>query len=446
MKGEHLFTNKELLLLLIPVIAEQFLNSLMGMADNIMVSNVGSAAISAVSLVDSINNLIIQVFQALATGGVIICATYIGQKRKDLAKDAAGQLLFVTLWISVIITAIGLFFRTPLLHKIFGEVEESVMDASSIYFVITILSYPFVALAAAGSAIFRAQSKTSLPMILVIISNGINIVGNAILIFGFDMGVEGAALSTLFSRVLNTLLLLYFLRDTKLEIPVRRLFRVRPDIKKIKRILSMGIPNGVENGMFQFGKLAIQSSVSTLATYEIAAQAMTNIFENVNGVAGIGIGIGLMTVVGRCMGAGREDEARYYVKKLTGWAFIAITVSCLIVYLISRPVTMIAGMEPAAAELCVYMVGWITIVKPIFWSISFVPAYGYRAAGDVAFSMIVSTATMWLCRVSLCTILIRYFGVHTMAVWIGMFSDWALRSLIYGLRFRSGRWLKHKVV
>jgi Na+-driven multidrug efflux pump len=210
--------------------------------------------------------------------------------------------------------------------------------------------------------------------------------------------------------------------------------------------MAIGIPSGVENGMFQFGKLAIQSTVSTMGTVAIAAQAMTNILENVNGVFGIGVGIGLMTVVGQCIGAGRNEEAKYYIVKLTKIAWVGILASCLFAFAITRPVTWLAGMEPEAADMCFEMMTAITIVKPLVWVGSFIIAYGLRAAGDVKFSMIVSSITMWFCRVALCIFLVRVYHFGPMAVWIGMFADWTLRAIIFSSRFISGRWLKKRVL
>ncbi len=444
-ESKHMFSNRKLFLLLIPIIAEQFLNSLMGMADSMMVSNVGAAALSGVSLVDSINNLVVQAFNAMATGGVIICATCIGQRDIKRANESASQVLLVSAVLSFSLMIICLFFRNQLLRFIFGTIEPDVMQAASIYFLLTILSYPGISLAAAGSAIFRAQANTKLPMKVAIVSNLINVLGNALMIWGFGLGVYGAALATLFSRIFSAVVLLGFLRRSNQEIFIRDYHKIRPDFAKIKSILSMGIPNGIENSMFQFGKLAIQSSVSLLGTAAIAAQSMTNIFENVNGVAGIGVGIGLMTIVGQCLGAGRKDEAIYYTKKMIGWGYIAILLSCLFTYAIARPVTVLAKMEPESAALCIYMLGWITIFKPLLWSPSFVTPYAMRAAGDVKFSMLVATLTMWLCRVTLATFLIRVAGFGALGVWIGMFCDWGIRAIIFTIRFKKGKWI-HKIV
>ena len=320
------------------------------------------------------------------------------------------------------------------------------MRNSQIYFFYTLLSFPFIGLYDAGASIMRSQNNSRNPMIISVISNFLNIGGNAILIFGLNMGVAGAAISTLVSRIFCAVVVMWQLRSDKEPIYIRNYFSIRPDFSLIKKILFIGIPSGIENSMFQFGKLAIQSTVSTLGTVAIAAQAMTNILENLNGIAAIGIGIGLMTVVGQCLGAGRKDEAIYYIKKLSWLAEAVVIASCLLVFALTKPITIIAGMEPASAKLCFSMITFITITKPLTWVLSFIPPYGMRAAGDVKFSMITSCCTMWLCRVSLCIYLCRAWGFGPIAVWIGMFCDWTLRAIIFGFRFHSRKWLNHHVI
>lgn len=445
---QHMFTNRMIRNLLIPVVLEQLLNSIMGTADTMMVSNVGSAAISAVSLVDSINVLVIQAFSALAAGGAIVCAQYIGQRNKEKANESARQVLFIITAISVAVSLICLVFQKPLLRLIFGSVEAEVMRASEVYFFYTALSFPFIAAYDSAASIFRAQDNTRGPMTISMISNVMNIAGNAIMIWVFHMGVAGAALSTLISRIFCAVVVLIQLRKERegQEIVVRDYFKIRPNWSMIKRILGIGIPSGVENSMFQLGKLAIQSTVSTLGTAAIAAQAMTNILENLNGIAAIGVGVGLMTIVGQCLGAGRKDEAVYYIKKLCVIAEIVVLTSCLIVFALTKPVTILGGMEKESADMCFHMVMWITIMKPLVWTMAFVPRYGLRAAGDVKFSMITSCCTMWACRFCLCVFLIRVMGFGPMGVWIGMFADWTVRSIIFTWRFHSRKWLQHKVI
>ncbi|NSJ25779.1 MATE family efflux transporter [Blautia glucerasea] len=446
MEQKHLFSNKMLKSILVPVILEQLLNSFMGTADTMMVSNVGSAAISAVSLVDSINVLLIQAFSALAAGGTIICAQYMGQRNYERANKSARQVLFIILSISAAVTILCLLFKDPLLHFIFGKVDADVMEASSVYFLFSAASYPFIALYDSGASIFRAQENTKGPLIISVISNVMNIVGNAILIWGFNMGVAGAAIATLVSRIFCAVVVLWQLRKDRQPIVVRDYLKIRPDRKLIGRILGLGIPSGIENSMFQLGKLAIQSTVSTLGTTAIAAQAMTNNLEMLNGTAAMGVGIGLMTIVGECIGAGREDEAVYYVKKLSCVAEMIIIGCCLLVFALTKPITILGGMEPESARMCFQMMAWITVVKPLVWVVSFIPAYGMRAAGDVRFSMITSCVSMWVFRFCLCVFLIRVIGMGPLAVWFGMFTDWTIRGIVFLWRFHSRKWLKHKVV
>lgn len=441
-----LFSNKALFALLVPIIIEQLLNSFMGMVDTMMVSTVSSEAISAVSLVDSVNNLVIQIFSAMAAGAAIICSQYLGSGNAKAGNKAAKQVVLTVFAISVSLMLICLLTRVPLLRFIFGQVEPEVMRNAQVYFLFSAVSYPFLALFNAGAAFYRAGGNARFPMKISVISNILNIVGNAIFIYAFHMGVEGAALATLLSRMFCMVVIFWNLRLPKQVIVIDHYLQLRPDFPLIWKILAIGIPSGIENGMFQFGKLAIQSTVSSMGTTAIAAQAMTSIMENVNGVFGIGVGIGLMTVVGQCMGAGRQEEAKYYIVKLTGIAEIGILASCLFVLAITKPVTMLAGMETQSAALCLQMVKAITIAKPLTWTFSFVIAYGLRAAGDVKFSMLVSTSTMWFCRVALCVFLVKVFHMGPMAVWIGMFADWTIRGFIFAGRYLSGKWLNNRVI
>ena len=444
--GNLLFPRRALWMLLIPLIIEQMLNSLMGMVDTLMVSRVGAEAISAVSLVDSINNLVLQVFAAMAAGASIICSQYLGRKDEKGCNDAAKQIVLTVVVISSVIMIIGVGFRKPLLHLIFGSVEEAVMTNAQMYFLITALSYPFIALFQAGAAFYRACGNSKFTMKTALIANVANIVGNTLFIFVLQMGAAGAAVSTLISRALCAFVVFYALRKPGYAIQLKNYFSIRPDLNLIVKILAIGVPSGIENGMFQFGKLAIQSTVSSLGTAAIAAQAMTIIFENVNGMAAVGIGIGLMTVVGQSIGAGRQEEAKYYIVKLAGYAEVAMIISCILVYIAARPVTVLAGMSEESTALCMQMILVITLVKPLLWVPSFTPPNGLRAAGDVRFSMITATLTMWLCRVALSIFLMRVVKTGPIGVWYGMFADWGVRGVIFTIRFVRGKWLRFKVI
>lgn len=434
-----LFDKKQLCWLILPIVIEQLLNSLMGMVDTMMVSTVGSAAISAVALVDSINNLVIQIFSAMAAGAAIICSQFIGSGDNEGSSQTARQVVLTVFVIAVSVSAVCLLGGERLLLLIFGSVEDAVMRNARSYFLITALSYPFLALFSAGAAFYRASGNAKFPTKVSVLSNVINVTGNALFLYGFHQGVAGAAFATLLARIFSTVVVFYCLRKPGQTIVVRDYLKIRPDMPLIVKIMAIGIPTGIENGMFQFGKLAIASTVSTMGTVAISAQAMTDIMELVNGIFSNSVGIGLMTVVGQCIGAHRSQEARYYIVKLMRVAWIGVLVSCLLVLAFTKPVTWISGMEPAAADLCLKMVTAMTIVKPLVWVGAFGLPYGFRAAGDVRVPMIVSVCSMWFCRVGICVLLVRVFHFGLMAVWIGIFVDWIVRATVFSVRFVRGK-------
>ena len=441
-----MFSNQSLRRLLIPLIIEQLLTSLVGTVDTMMVSNVGSAAISGVSLVDSINKLILFLFTALATGGAIVCAQYLGRKDKENSDRAGRQVLISALALGVLVAAACLVFRKGMLHLIFGQVEADVMEAAEVYFLITAFSYPFIALFNASSALYRAAGNTRLPMIVSAASNALNVVGNAILMFGLDLGVAGAAISTLVSFIVAAVVMLVFQRRPGQKIEVGRLTALRPDWRVILLVLSIGLPTGVENAMFQFGKLMVQSTVSTLGTTAIAANAVVTVLEYMSSMPSTAIGTGMMTVAGQCIGAGRLDEAKANIKKLTAWGAAVLLAANWLIFGLTFPVVWLAGLETAEAELTIHVMLVISIVKPFLWPLSFLPINGMRAAGDVKFGMIASTISMWVFRVGLTTVLCRFLGVGLVGIWCGYFADWFVRSVVFSLRYVSGKWTRHRVI
>lgn len=441
-----MFSNRSLLKLLIPLIIEQLLTSFIGTVDTMMVSNLGSAAVSGVALVDSINKLVIFLFTALATGGTIVCSQYIGRGDKRNADCAARQVLLSAFVLSLVIGCVFYLLRSQILRLIFGTVEPAVMEAAEKYFRITILAYPFIALFGASAALYRACGNSKLPMTVSIFANLINITGNALLMFVFDMGVVGAAIATLASNAFSAIVLLISLRRKGQAIEIGSYSAIRPNFHMIWLVLCIGIPSGIENAMFQFGKLAVQSTVSTLGTTAMAANAIVAAIELMTSMPSQAVATGLMTVVGQCMGAGKPDQAKYYIKKLTIWSFFILFTLNWLAMALTPLVTRLAGMDAATAEMTIDTMLFISILKPVFWMGAFVPASGMRAAGDVKFGMVVSTCTMWILRVGLSTLLCRHFGVGLVGIWWGFFADWTVRSVVFALRYRSGKWAKKKVI
>lgn len=385
---------------------EQVLTALIGSVDTIMVTNIGLAAISAVSLFDSLNILIINIFAAMATGGAIICAQYLESNQKGKANQALKQLIFSVTLISLIITIPCILFRRPLLSLIFGS-EKKVRDNSLNYLFITVLSYPFIALYNADAASFRTSQNSRLPMVIALGSNILNILENFFFVFTLSLGVAGAALSTLLSRIISALIILILLKQPKQDLYVDSYLSIRSEIETITKILKISIPTGIENGKFQFGKLVIPLYLQW-EQQPLPVQTMVSMLESFACQASIGIGLGMMTVVGKCVGAKEYEQARQYTISLTKLAWMVFIIFCAIIMLFIQQITSLAKMESESAKLAIWLTRIVFAYKMIFWTPSFLPGYGLRAAGDVKFSMITFTLSMWICRV-----VVTIFLVHT---------------------------------
>ncbi len=441
-----MFSNRDLAALMIPLVIEQTLTTLIGTVDTLMVATLGSAAVSGVALVDTINNLVLNIFTALATGGCIICSQYLGRKDLRGAGNAGRQVLLSMLVLSSAVMAVCLLLRRPLLSLIFGRVEPEVMASALTYFFVTAVSYPFLGVYNASAALCRTTGNSRLPMVISFCSNLMNIGGNYIAIFILGWGVGGAAVSTLLSRVAACVVLLVIQRRPGYPLPIGPYHTIRPEIATIALVLKIGIPTGLENGLFHFGKLAVQSAVSTLSTTEIAAQSVTASLELLTSMPSMAIGVGMLTVVGQCMGAGRLDEARRYTLKLTAWGAVAMLIINWAIYFLTAPITRISNMEPEAAALTCSLMLLISIFKPVLWPMAFLPVNGMKAAGDVGFAVLVSSLSMWIFRVGLCYLLIYAFHSGPVGVWLGMFADWAVRSVVYSVRFFRGKWAEKRVL
>lgn len=441
-----MFSNRDLRRLLIPLVLEQVLSGLMGIADTMMVTRVGDTAISAVSCVDTLNTLVFYLLSALANGGTIVCAQYLGRRDRANAARAGQQVFLVAAALAVLLSALSMTFHAGLLRLVFGGVEDAIMSQAVRYFLITAGSYPFLAIAQCSAAQFRAGGNSKLPMLVTALANCVNIAGNAVLIFGFQMGVAGAAISTLFSRIVNAVVLLILQRNPALDIPFRDYRSIRPQKRLIAAVCRIAIPTGIENSLFQLGRLLVQSTVSTLGTTAIAAQAMTYTLDTIQSMPGMAFGIGLLTVAGQCMGAGRPDEARLYTKKLCASGWLVMLVSETAVLLAARPITLLSGLSVPAAGLTLRLMVVITIAKTICWVPSFTLPNTLRAAGDVAYSAAVSAGSMWLFRVLGSAVLCRALGFGLEGVWIAWFLDWVCRDVFYIVRYHRGKWQSKTVL
>lgn len=431
-----LFSKKDLTKLLIPLIIEQLLAVAVGMVDVAMVSVVGENAVSGVSLVDSITILIIQLLSALATGGAVVSSQYLGQKNTRKACQSAGQLILVTTVASAALALISLLFNHQILSLVFGNVEAEVMTDAMIYFRITAVSYPFLAVYNSCAALYRSMGNSKVSMFVSLIMNGINIAGNSLCIFALHMGVEGVAYPTLISRVAAAVIMMFLIQSPKNVIRINSLKDFAPHRKMIGSILGVGIPNGLENSIFQIGKLTLQSLVSSLGTTAIAGYAVACNLATLEYLPGNAIGLGLITVVGRCVGAGEYQQAKQYTKKLIMLNYAFLAVICTAMFFGSNLFVGIYSLSPEAAAGACEMI-MAHSVAMIIWPIAFTLANTLRASFDAKFTMCISVGSMWIFRVFLAYIFVTKLNMGIMGVWYGMFLDWIFRAAAFLLRFRT---------
>ena len=435
------FSNRELITLIAPLLAEQFLAITVGLADSLMVSTVGDAAISAVSLVDSISNLMIYIFSAMAAGGAAVAGQYIGRRERENANSAGQHLVLLLGATSLFFIALLYIFKHAVLTTVFGQIDADVMAATDKYYSIVMASIPGIALYNGGAAIFRTMERSDVSLRVSLLMNGINVGGNALLIFGLHMDVAGVAIPTLVSRTVAAVVILALLFNEKLPLHLSNVRAFRFEKRLMRNILYIGLPSGVENGMFHLGRLILFSLISTFGTASIIANAIGNTLGNFHCFVGQAINLGLTTVVSQCVGAGDFDGARYYLRKLmkAGYALMA-AVNLLIIALLPA-IMRIYDVSPEGERLAV-IVALIHGISAIFlWLPSFmIPAF-LRAAGDARFTMVASMLTMWLCRVLFAYILGKSLGYGVVGVWFAhAILDWTVRSIVFITRYRGGKW------
>ena len=445
LKQEKIFTNHQLLTLLWPLIIEQTLSVLVGMADTVMVSSVGEAAISGVSLVDMINQLIITVFAALATGGAVVTSQYLGAKKPEQAARSAGQLVGLSALLGLAVAAFCLLTRRPMLRLLFGSITDDVMDAALVYFTITALSFPFLALYNAGAAIFRSTGNSAVSMKVSVIVNAINFCGNAICIFVLGMGVEGVAIPTLISRAVGAFIILGLATQHEyvLHITPRSVTHLEGGI--VKSILRIGIPSACENSLFQLGRVLVVSMISLFGTVHISANAVANNLDAIGCIVGNAMGLAMITVIGRCIGAQYFEQTNYYTKKLLLWDYIAQGAVNVVVLLSLNQILSMYTLTPETRALAWTLVMIHNGMSIFLWPASFVLPNALRAANDVRFTMVVATASMLVWRMGLSWVLCVQMGMGAVGVWYAMVVDWICRIICFVARFVSGAWKKNAV-
>lgn len=446
MEQKELFSRNQLLKLILPLVVEQLLAVTVGMADMIMVSGAGEAAVSGISLVNTISNMLIMLFSALATGGAVVSAQYLGNQDRKSACKSANQLVLICTLASLVITMFSLLANRWLLTLIYGNVEALVMDNAVIYFYITAVSFPFLAIYNACAGLFRSMNNSKISMKVSVIMNALNIAGNAFFIYVMEFGVEGVAYATLLSRMVASVIMLILIRRDTYAIHVTSYLKLGWNPQIIRNILSIGVPSALENSMFHIGKLLTQSLISSFGTASIAANACASTVEMLADIPAMAIGLGLVTVVGQCVGAGDYKQARSYSKKLLKTAYVFLIILNIFIFAIAPFISGLYNLTEMGDYLAIQLIRYHSICCMLIWPLAFTIPNILRAAGDAKFTLTVNVVSMWIFRIGLAYVIGGYMNMGVLGVWIAMTIDWLVRAIFNVIRFHGNKWEGKAVV
>ena len=446
MEQKELFSRNQLLKLILPLVVEQLLAVTVGMADMIMVSGAGEAAVSGISLVNTISNMLIMLFSALATGGAVVSAQYLGNQDRKSACKSANQLVLICTLASLVITMFSLLANRWLLTLIYGNVEAVVMDNAVIYLYITAVSFPFLEIYKACDGLFRSMNNSKISMKVSVIMNALNIAGNAFFIYVMEFGVEGVAYATLLSRMVASVIMLILIRRDTYAIHVTSYLKLGWNPQIIRNILSIGVPSALENSMFHIGKLLTQSLISSFGTASIAANACASTVEMLADIPAMAIGLGLVTVVGQCVGAGDYKQARSYSKKLLKTAYVFLIILNIFIFAIAPFISGLYNLTEMGDYLAIQLIRYHSICCMLIWPLAFTIPNILRAAGDAKFTLTVNVVSMWIFRIGLAYVIGGYMNMGVLGVWIAMTIDWLVREIFNVIRFHGNKWEGKAVV
>lgn len=441
-ESPRLFSNADLRKLILPLVLEQTLVITVGMVDTMMVSSVGEAAVSGVSLVDMLVNLVLSVFAALSTGGAVVTSQFLGAKREKDACHSSRQLIYTVAIFSSIVMMVCMLACRPILSFFFGSIEADVMDNARIYLLICAVSFPFMGVYDAAAALFRAMGNSLIVLQASCIMNAVNIVGNAIGIYVLKMGVVGVAVPTLLSRIVAAAILFILLKQPRHVIHMTK-EKFRFDGKIIRRILYIGIPSGIENGIFQLGRVAVVSIISGFGTVQIAANGVANSLDGMGCIMGQAMSLAMITVIGQCVGAASLSQVKYYTKKLMLITYIGMIAINAVILSTLPFILKFYGLSAETTALSQHLV-WIHDGMAMFlWPIAFVLPNMMRACNDVRFTMVISIFSMIVFRIGLSMVIGVHYGWGAVGVWWAMIVDWVFRAIWFVGRYLKGTWQRY---
>jgi putative MATE family efflux protein len=436
---------KDVISMTLPILVEQLFVMSMGMINTMMAGHIGKEAVSAIGMVDSVNNIFIAFFSALAIGGMVVVAQFIGQGNIKKANAATKQALYSGIFIAFVITIFMFLFKEPLIKVLFGSVDHLVMSSTDRYLSITLLTYPFITIDLICNGILRGAGDTKTPMKITIFMNVMNVVFTFTLINVVKLGVTGAALGIAMARVIGGIIVLsVLLRGSKI-IKLTQLKKFKLDKSLLKPIFSIGLPASVESLVFNGGKLITQIYIVNMGTAAIAANSITSSIAGMINIPGNALCVTATALVGQYMGRNDSDGAQ----KTLGYIIKISTTALIIMAIVSLPFARILPSLYTGDQEIINISAHVIRLNSLFipvWSIAFVLPAGLKGAGDAKYTMITTFIGMWAFRVTLGYFIGVSLNMGLAGVWMGMFIDWVVRGILYFIRFLKGKWKGHVVI
>ncbi|NMF06333.1 MATE family efflux transporter [Clostridium beijerinckii] len=441
---------KDVLKLAIPIMIEQTFVMLLGTCNTMMAGHIGEQAVSAIGMVDSINNMFISFFAALSVGATVVVAQQIGRNKPKKANETAKQAIISGILVSLIITLLLWIFRIKLINVLYGSAEELVKIDAKLYLEFTLLTYPFIAIEQIANGILRGCGDTKTPMQITIFMNLINIILGYTLIFGINtlsipsFGIAGAAVAIAIARLIGTLIIMLVLFRGSKIIKLKNIFPFKFDMEIQKNIFNIGIPAGMEQVIFNAGKLIVQMFIVTMGTASIAANAISSSIAIMINVPGNSLCLAATTFVGQYVGRNDIKGAKSTLIYLTKFGTICLVSLGLIFIPISKWLASLYTNVPEVINISSTLTRSNSIAL-IAWGISFILSSGLKGAGDTRYTMLTAFIGMWIFRIFAGYILGIVLGIGVLGIWIAMYIDWIVRGLMYCVRLRGNNWLKHRI-
>jgi len=446
-----MFIRKDVLKLAIPIMIEQTFVMLLGTFNTMMAGHIGEEAVSAIGMVDSINNMFISFFAALSVGATVVVAQQVGQNKPKRANETAKQAIISGILVSIVITLLLWILRIPLVNTLYGSAEELVKIDAKLYLEFTLITYPFIAIEQIANGILRGCGDTKTPMKITIFMNVINIVLGYVLIFGIDIinlpsfGIGGAAVAIAIARVVGTVLIIIVLFRGSKIIKIKNIVPFKFDMKIQKSIFNIGIPAGMEQVIFNAGKLIVQMFIVTMGTASIAANAISASIAIMVNVPGNALCLAATTLVGQYVGKNDIKGAKSTLIYLVKFGTICLVSLGLLFIPISRWLASLYTDVPEVIAISSTLIRSNSIAM-LAWGISFILSSGLKGAGDTRFTMLTAFIGMWIFRIFTGYLLGIVLGIGVLGIWIAMYLDWIVRGTMYCIRLKGNNWLKHRLL